>query len=734
MSIAWNPEFWWFSRSMDDRYVTHIPIIADMLNISALVVISTSVPAGTSALSFSYTGDNICTDSGCAFTMADFTEQLAACAEVSADLVYITNIADGSVQGDGETCEMCALGLFIQSSTVVQGKVKSALQNQVIGSLSGLEDEACVPSTATTFQWVGSSSDGAPLIKKAGREASAAAQVTMTSGPLPVPNIAALPGKVNANQKLTLSSTVESVFPETVARAWSVTPQAGTAALDLTAAVATALSQADLVVRASSLQVGGAYTFKLSVEDSVGLGSTSLLVVVNSPPEPGSFEVSPLQGTALDTMFQMVASGWVDEDAPLWYQLSYEVMGGASATRKMLNEYKAEDTRVGSMLPEEGLEAAGREVRVYVTVRDSLGAVASAFVTVVVEPVVMTSDTELTSFVDDKLVAGIEAAANGDLDTSLLVVDGLAAAVNAGADERRRRRRARRRLQEDDDADAADAEQIAVRSVQRETMMDLVDSGQSAMVVTDSSLQRISGSVASVVCDPEEVAPQLQSKGFSMMAGVVSEADNPDTDATITAGAAEAVGGALSHLVVAGVVNPAEEGSTTPNPAAQGMGILGAMAETLVGGMVNGEEPMTLDTPVLSMWVQQESLSDPSSDAFSAPMTSPSGSAVRFPGSMGAAVGGGSAAIKLLTSAVDPHVNLTRNASALYRRRLLEEEDGELGLDLAGQRSVSTVGADDLSSLSMDDVLQSLKLLAVLAGFMGGCVVLAWLSNWSHRQ
>ncbi|KAK3287951.1 hypothetical protein CYMTET_4559 [Cymbomonas tetramitiformis] len=175
------------------------------------------------------------------------------------------------------------------------------------------------------------------------------------------------------------------------------------------------------------------------------------------------------------------------------------------------------------------------------------------------------------------------------------------------------------------------------------------------------------------------------SKGFSMMSGVVSDAQSPNTTAHITRGAAHSVGGALSSLVLAGVVNPAEEGAA-PNPAATGMAIMAAMAETLATGMVDGEEAMTVDSAVMAMLVQQESLSDSSSGAFAAPLVAPSGSAVSFPASMGVAVGGGSAAIKLLTSTVDPNVNISANVSAALRR-LLEEEGA---LDTQALESVST--------------------------------------------
>ncbi|KAK3260962.1 hypothetical protein CYMTET_30109 [Cymbomonas tetramitiformis] len=745
-------------------------------------------------------------------------------------------------QGDGEVCEMCTLQLQIQSSTVVDGMVKRAFQNQIIGSLTGLDDAACEASTETTFQWGGTSSDGMVLalteeqnrastlrlnfpkstlttylsysvtlsarvtaspevraedaltfyvepqalvalvtpselesgedstvmldasasydpdgeeggmnfewrcaregtncrdrsgallpptwtsatlsltlegsveglvysfnlkLSKAGREAEALVRVTMNSGPLPVPSIVALPGKVNANNKVSLTSSVESIAPATVTRAWSVAAEAGTAAIDLSTAASTPLNQADLVIRAGSLQarfglssaqVDSAYLFKLQAQDSVGPAFSTLRVVVNSPPAPGTFTVTPVSGTVLDTEFQMAAGGWEDEDTPLWYQLSYMVTGGETNPQQtMLNEYKPE-TRASTKLPEEGLEAFGREVQMFVTVRDALGAVTSASATVEVQPVVVADEAELTSYVDAQLASSLTLDSNGDVDASLLVVDGIASLLNNAGASRRRRRRERRRALLHEDAEE-DAEQIAARSAQREVMMDLISSGKASLVSTDSTLERMSSSTEKVVGNAEEVAPELQSKGFSMMDSLVADAASPDTTATMTMGAVGSVGGALSNLVLAGVVNPAG-GESAPNPAAQGLGILGAMAVTLASGMVDGEEGATVDTAVLSMLVQQDDLADPTSGAFAAPLLSPSGAAVSFPSSLGPALGGGSAAIKLLTSTVDPHVNISANTSAALRR-LLEEEGalatGALESVSTAVTSIALSGAD----------------------------------------
>ncbi|KAK3239833.1 hypothetical protein CYMTET_50264 [Cymbomonas tetramitiformis] len=98
---------------------------------------------------------------------------------------------------------------------------------------------------------------------------------------------------VGSHHSLKPISTVESTAPEALARTWTVIPEEGTDPLDLAAAAATALTTADLAVRAGTLTCGGAYIFRLAVEDSVRLASTAMRVVVNSPPSSGALTMTP---------------------------------------------------------------------------------------------------------------------------------------------------------------------------------------------------------------------------------------------------------------------------------------------------------------------------------------------------------------------------------------------------------------------------------------------------------
>ncbi|KAK3265299.1 hypothetical protein CYMTET_26006 [Cymbomonas tetramitiformis] len=531
-------------------------------------------------------------------------------------------------------------------------------------------------------------------VSKGAREAVTTVTVTMISGALPVPAIVALPGKVNANARVILQSFTESGAPASVARVWSMSSEPGTDALELAAAASTTLYGVDLVLKADVLMCGGTYLFKLNVADDFGAASTSLRVVVNQPPANGAVAVSPSEGFMLETVFQVTASGWEDDDTPLWYQVVCRVVGGAQDVAEVLAFRPQADG--SSMLPESGLEEHARAVEVFVVVQDALGAVTtSEAVNVTVNPVELADDAALASYMDDKLAATEIAMSNDDVGSAMVLVDGLSSTMNTyGA--RRRSRRRRILLQGGDPAEeeAEDAAAATAREAQRESILDIVGAAQASVLVSDSSLQRMAASTARVMQAPEEVAAASQDKAYAILEGVVASAASADYDAALTPLTTSEVGHALSGLVTAGVLSALP--SAAPNPASRGLHTLRGMAATLAMNMVNGEDPTTMASDVLTMRVQQEDLGDPASRAFGAPLDTPGGlSSVSFPESLGSAIGSGSTTITLLTSAVDPHLNLTGNdtAAAALRRSLLEASlSGPVGEEVSVSSVVTSIG------------------------------------------
>jgi hypothetical protein len=58
--------------------------------------------------------------------------------------------------------------------------------------------------------------------------------------------------------------------------------------------------------------------------------TASVTIVVNAPPSPGLFHVSPKNGTELLTSFTMSASLWVDPDLPFQYAFGFIDASGES--------------------------------------------------------------------------------------------------------------------------------------------------------------------------------------------------------------------------------------------------------------------------------------------------------------------------------------------------------------------------------------------------------------------
>eukprot|EP00854_Cymbomonas_tetramitiformis_P003598 gene3598-4527_t len=231
---------------------------------------------------------------------------------------------------------------------------------------------------------------------KGPRSSVAYSTVIVTKGAPPVPVITPVAGKLNAGNKLTLQgsvSTAPAASPasnssssgasQEVSLLWSVDAVAGTSAeeVDLNSEEVRASATrggATLVLHPGALSEGGRYLFRLDAErQGDATGSASMEVVVNSPPRTGRLEVSPAEGAALQTIFTLNASGWVDEDLPLAAAFSYRVIGGNSSVERVSLSSVSPQLVVEMTLPEGGLEEYGSLVEVSVRVEDRYGCAAS---------------------------------------------------------------------------------------------------------------------------------------------------------------------------------------------------------------------------------------------------------------------------------------------------------------------------------------------------------------------
>ena len=138
----------------------------------------------------------------------------------------------------------------------------------------------------------------------------------------------------------------------------------------------------------NSLSTGSVLLFTLSCTQGSFTSSASVIVVINAPPYPGKFAVSPTSGFELSTTFTMSASLWTDTDLPLTYSFGYIATSGQISSVRGLSPI----SYVGSYLPS-GLDTAKFNVSCQVQVFDSYMANSSSFASVRVREVVTNSSS-----------------------------------------------------------------------------------------------------------------------------------------------------------------------------------------------------------------------------------------------------------------------------------------------------------------------------------------------------
>ena len=98
------------------------------------------------------------------------------------------------------------------------------------------------------------------------------------------------------------------------------------------------------------------YTFRLqatSTQDSSNLVFSEITLTANGPPRSGTFQVLPIQGIAFSTIFEFLASGWVDDvsDYPILYSFQYRLGLDSNDVRYAI-QLNTEQPFVYATLPE----------------------------------------------------------------------------------------------------------------------------------------------------------------------------------------------------------------------------------------------------------------------------------------------------------------------------------------------------------------------------------------------
>jgi hypothetical protein len=157
-------------------------------------------------------------------------------------------------------------------------------------------------------------------------------------------------------------------------------------------------NQMNFVLKGGSLLGSSTpYTFSLSVDGFAS--AASIEITMNTPPLPGSFDVSPSNGTMLVTKFSFSASMFIDEDLPITYQFAY-----LSDGRSMVLQSRSRFTSMESVLPQ-GSPSDESQLTCLVNVYDGLNSSTSVTSVVTVVGPKETSSVLLEEYIQTQTTA-----------------------------------------------------------------------------------------------------------------------------------------------------------------------------------------------------------------------------------------------------------------------------------------------------------------------------------------
>lgn len=151
-------------------------------------------------------------------------------------------------------------------------------------------------------------------------------------------------------------------------------------------------SRFSLILASNVLSPNGKYTFSLRVNTlgpSSALASSSVTLTINSPPAGGLMYVSPSTGTALNTVFSIWTSSWVDNinDYPISYVIGY--LTGSTGDLTIVKPLNS-GSSVSTVLSQ-GLASSQYKLTCIVYASDIHGDTASTTQVVVVNPISQSS-------------------------------------------------------------------------------------------------------------------------------------------------------------------------------------------------------------------------------------------------------------------------------------------------------------------------------------------------------
>jgi hypothetical protein len=205
--------------------------------------------------------------------------------------------------------------------------------------------------------------------------------------------------KVLSTNSLTLTGTVSHFV--TSSAVWTVSDSS----LDLTKAsivsptttlAGSSTNGVTLSLSPDVLTAGSTLTFTLTCTSiDLTTSSSSVVIEVNTPPQPGSFAALPTSGYAMSDLFVLSASNWISSELPLLFEFGFIFLSGGSYVRLRT---RSEAQFHQSILP------LGPTPNIYLVaiIHDSLGSSANMSSSIAIKEFVL-SPTDLDSYLSSQI-------------------------------------------------------------------------------------------------------------------------------------------------------------------------------------------------------------------------------------------------------------------------------------------------------------------------------------------
>jgi hypothetical protein len=223
-----------------------------------------------------------------------------------------------------------------------------------------------------------------------GQSGTATVNVTAFSSNVPVLIMGAVATKYNPADKIVLSGQVTGTnvsLANWTASSLSRGQLSKLVSTPLSVTAIAGVSTVQLLISAGALTPGLSYVFTLAagyIFDTTTTQSTTVTVVMNSPPVSGVLSVAPLTGESLTTSFAYQASEWTDDpsDYPFSYTYGYTQLLSLPFT---LVQSRSPNPQMTGIIGQ-GMKSTGYTVFCVLYVYDYFGCPATATTNVVVKP------------------------------------------------------------------------------------------------------------------------------------------------------------------------------------------------------------------------------------------------------------------------------------------------------------------------------------------------------------